>query len=155
MSSASYVRKWLEINGTPIEVEKIVDYCIRKENGKVFDDWGKDIITTMVTYHMLKKTISVIKDGDEVVGVHMWYTCNYDDGWEFIRGWEEDRKDGDSIFLAFLFAENRKVLKELTLDLLAKEPDVLIKKLIGIRHRHGVPTKVDLSIKYFNKLLKA
>ena len=29
---ASYVRKWLEINGTPEKVEKIVGYCIRKEN---------------------------------------------------------------------------------------------------------------------------
>lgn len=155
MATASYVRKWLEINGTPVQVEKIVGYCIKKENGKVFDDWGEDIITTMVAYHMMKNTISVVYDGDEVVGVHMWYNCNYEDGWEFIRDWEEDRKDGDAIFLAFLFAENRKVLKQLTLDLLAKEPDVLIKKLIGIRHRHGLPTKVDLSTKYFNKLLKA
>ena len=127
----------------------------KKENGKVFDDWGEDIITTMVMYHLSKKTISVIYDCGEVVGVHMWYNCSYDDGWEFIREWIEDRKNGDTVFLAFLFAENRKVLKELTLDLLAKEPDVLTKKLIGIRHRHGVPTKVDLSLKYFNKLLKA
>jgi hypothetical protein len=155
MALANHVRKWLEINGTPSEVKKIVDYCLRKENGKVFDDWGEDIITTMVTYHMFKKTISVIYDGEEVVGVHMWYNCNYEDGWEFIRGWEEDDPNGDSIFLAFLFAENRKVLKQLTLDLFSKEPNVLIKKLIGIRHRHGVPTKIDLSVKYFNKLLKA
>ena len=85
MALANHVRKWLEINGTPSEVKKIVDYCLRKENGKVFDDWGEDIITTMVTYHMFKKTISVIYDGEEVVGVHMWYNCNYEDGWNLLE----------------------------------------------------------------------
>ena len=138
---ASYVRKWLEINGVPKEVEKIVGYCIRKENGKVFDDWGEDIITTMVTYHMMKKTISVVYDGDEVVGVHMWYNCNYDDGWDFIKNWEEDKPNGDTVFLAFLFADNKEAMRKLTIDLIEREPDVLTKNIISIRQRNGGPTK--------------
>jgi hypothetical protein len=36
MALANHVQKWLEINGTPKEVEDIVRYCISKENGKVF-----------------------------------------------------------------------------------------------------------------------
>ena len=66
---ASYIRKWLEINGIPKKVKDIVGYCIRKENGKVFDDWDEGVITTMVAYHLAKDTISVIYEDDEVVGV--------------------------------------------------------------------------------------
>jgi hypothetical protein len=155
MSLASYVRKWLEINGIPKEVEKIVGYCIRKENGKVFDDWGEDIITTMVTYHMMKKTISVVYDGDEVVGVHMWYNCNYDDGWDFIKNWEEDKPNGDTVFLAFLFADNKEAMRKLTIDLIEREPDVLTKNIISIRQRNGGPERVEYSLKFLKKLLKA
>ena len=152
---ASYVRKWLEINGIPKEVEKIVGYCIKKENGKVFDDWGEDIITTMVTYHMMKKTISVVYDGDEVVGVHMWYNCNYDDGWDFIKNWEEDKPNGDTVFLAFLFADNKEAMRKLTIDLIEREPDVLTKNIISIRQRNGGPARVEYSLKFLKKLLKA
>ena len=70
MALANHVRKWLEINGTPQEVEDIVGYCLRKENGKVFDGMDEETITTMVTYHMFKKTISVIYEDKKVVGVH-------------------------------------------------------------------------------------
>jgi hypothetical protein len=152
---ANYTRKWLEINGTPKEVEKIVGYCIRKENGKVFDDWGEDIITTMVTYHMMKKTISVVYDGDEVVGVHMWYNCNYEDGWDFIKNWEEDKPNGDTVFLAFLFADNKEAMRKLTIDLIEREPDVLTKNIISIRQRNGGPERVEYSLKFLKKLLKA
>jgi len=152
---ANYTRKWLEINGTPKEVEKIVGYCIRKENGKVFDDWSEDIITTMVTYHMMKKTISVIYDGDEVVGVHMWYNCNYDDGWDFIKNWEEDKPNGDTVFLAFLFADNKEAMRKLTIDLIEREPNVLTKNIISIRQRNGGPERVEYSLKFLKKLLKA
>ena len=93
----------------------------------------------MVTYHMFKKTISVVYEDDQVVGVHMWYNCNYDDGWDFIKNWEEDRKDGDTVFLAFLFADNKKIMKKLAIDLIEKEPSVLTKNLISIRQRHGHP----------------
>ena len=134
MATASYVRKWLEINGIPKEVEKIVGYCIRKENGKVFDDWGEDIITTMVTYHMMKKTISVIKDGDEVVGVHMWYNCNYDDGWDFIKNWEEDKPNGDTVFLAFLFADNKEAMSTATGATLTNEVRIVYDDTLETGH---------------------
>ena len=151
---ASYIRKWLEINGVPKKVKDIVGYCIRKENGKVFDDWDKDVITTMVAYHLAKDTISVVYEGDEVVGVHMWYNCNYDDGWDFVMDWEEDDLDGDTIFIAFLFASDTEALKKMTLKLIEKEPDVLTKKLVTLRYRNGEPTKVDMTTKYFSKILK-
>jgi hypothetical protein len=154
MALANHVQKWLEINGTPKEVEDIVRYCISKENGKVFKDMGKDTIATMVTYHMFKKTISVIYKDKEVVGVHMWYNCNYEDDWTFVENWEEDKKDGDTIWLAFLFGNSNDVMKELILDFIKKEPDVLTKKLVAIREKQNVPTRIDVSRKYFTKILK-
>ena len=154
MSSASYVRKWLEINGTPKLVEKIVGYCIRKENGKVFNGMDKDTITTMITYHLFKKTISVIYEGEEVVGVHMWYNCDYTDDFSFIENWEEDKKDGDTIWMAFLFAENTNVMKKLIHDFIDKEPDMLTKNLVTIRQRSGYPRRMDVSMKHFAKVLK-
>lgn len=154
MKLASFVSKWLDLNETPKKIKDIVGYCIRKENGEVFSGADENYVTTMVTYHIAKNTISVVYDGDEVVGVHMWYNCNYDDGWEFVRDWTEDDPNGDAVFLAFLFSDNKNVLKQLTIDLINKEPSVLDKKLIGIRYKHGQPCKVDLSTKYFKKILK-
>lgn len=154
MATASYVSKWLEINGTPQEVEDIVGYCLRKENGKVFEGMEEDTITTMVTYHMFKKTISVIYEDKKVVGVHMWYNCDYTDDWTFVENWEEDKKDGDTIWLAFLFGDSNEVMKELILDFIKKEPDVLTKKLVAIREKQNIPTRIDVSRKYFSKILK-
>ena len=154
MATASYVSKWLEINGTPQEVEDIVGYCLRKENGKVFEGMEEDTITTMVTYHMFKKTISVIYEDKKVVGVHMWYNCDYTDDWTFVENWEEDKKDGDTIWLAFLFGDSNEVMKELILDFIKKEPDVLAKKLVAIREKQNIPTRIDVSRKYFSKILK-
>ena len=149
---ASYIRKWLEINGVPKKVKDIVGYCIRKENGKVFDDWDEGVITTMVAYHLAKDTISVIYEDDEVVGVQMWYNCNYDDGWDFIKNWEEDRADGDTVFLAFLFADNRDVMQQLAIDLLQRNSDIENKKLISIRQRNGGPERVEYPQKFLKKL---
>lgn len=155
MSTASYVSKWLEINKTPKEIEDIVGYCIRKENGKVFEGMEKETITTMVAYHMFKKTISVIYEGKEVVGVHMWYNCNYEDDWDFIENWEEDKKDGDTIWMAFLFAESNDVMKALIHDFMDKEPDMLTKNLVAIREKNGGMTdRIGISRKYFSKILK-
>ena len=151
---AGYIRKWLEINGVPKELKSIVGYCIRKENGKVFEGMDEDTISTMVAYHYFKKTISVIRDGEEVVGVHMWYNCNYTDDFSFIENWEEDRKNGDTIFMAFLFAESNDVMKELIHDFMDKEPDMLTKKLVAMRERGGYPRRLDISRKYFTKILK-
>jgi hypothetical protein len=153
---ANFVQGYIEKYGVPDEVKKITKYCREKENGKVFPQEEEATINTIIFYHITKNTIITVKDKDEnIIGVVMWYNCDYEDGWDFVLNWEEDKKDGDTVFIAFLFAENRKVLKKLTADLIEKEPDVLTKKLIGIRQRRGIPTKIDLSVKYFNKLLKA
>jgi len=153
---ANFVQGYIEKYGVPDEVKKITKYCREKENGKVFPQEEEATINTIIFYHITKNTIITVKDKDgNIIGVVMWYNCDYEDGWDFVLNWEEDKKDGDTVFIAFLFAENRKVLKELTANLIEKEPDVLTKKLIGIRQRRGIPTKIDLSVKYFNKLLKA
>ena len=84
----------------------------------------------------------------------MWYNCDYTDDWTFVENWEEDKKDGDTTWLAFLFGDSNEVMKELILDFIKKEPDVLTKKLVAIREKRNIPTRIDVSRKYFSKILK-
>ena len=84
----------------------------------------------------------------------MWYNCDYDDGWGFICNWEEDKPEGDTILLAFFFADNIKYIKRGIKKLLKKEPAVLTKKLTGYRLKHFNPEKVDFPNRLFDKFLK-
>jgi len=137
-----------------LAMDEIVDFCLEHENGKVFDGWDKELIRLMVAYHWAKKTIIVhYNDEDNIQGVFMWYNCNEDDEWEFINGWEADREDGDSIFLAFLFAKEKDSLKKMTKNFLARCPEVLEKNKISIRQKNGVPTRVNYDNRLFKKIL--
>lgn len=145
-------------NGTQKEalqvIDKIVNFCIEHENGKVFDGWDRETIRLMVAYHYAKGTIIVIFDDSEVKGVFMWYNCDSKDGWDFVQDWHPDREDSDSIFLAFLFASDTETFKELTKNFISIHPNYSQKKLIGIRYRKGFPTRVEYDSKLFNKILK-
>ena len=137
-----------------LAMDEVVDFCIEHENGKVFDGWDKELIRLMVAYHWAKKTIIVLYNDDNYIkGVFMWYNCNEDDGWDFITSWEADREDGDSIFLAFLFAEGKDAFKEGTKEFLLRCPEALEKKKICIRRRNGVPTRVQYDNRLFKKIL--
>jgi len=145
-------------NGTQknaiLAMDEVVDFCIQHENGKVFQDWDKELIRLMVAYHWAKQTLIVHYNEDTSVrGVFMWYNCNEDDGWEFINNWEADREDGDSIFLAFLFAEGKDAFKKLTQDFVDKCPEVLTKNKIGLRYRSGFPKRVNYDNRLFKKIL--
>jgi hypothetical protein len=153
---AQYIQALINKNGIPPKVEQIVAYCLLKENGRVFEDWAKEVIESMVTYHIVKKTIiTKYDDKGDIIGVLMWYNCDYNDGWDFIKNWEPDKEDGDTVFLAFLFADGVNVMKSIVLDLIAQEPDILTKKIISIRPRGGLPTRVEYSLKFFQKILKS
>ena len=140
--------------GALMAMDEVVDFCLAHENGKVFDGWDKELIRLMVGYHWAKKTLIVHYNEDqEVKGVFMWYNCNEDDGWEFINGWEADREDGDSIFLAFIFAEGKDTLKEITKDFLSRCPEALEKNKISLRYRSGFPKRVNYDNRLFKKIL--
>jgi len=137
-----------------LAMDEIVDFCIEHENGKVFENWDKELIRLMVAYHWAKQTLIVHYNEDTSIrGVFMWYNCNEDDGWEFINNWEADREDGDSIFLAFLFADGKGALKELTIDFLNRCPEAFEKNKLGIRPRGGLPTRVTYTNRIFKKIL--
>ena len=136
-------------------VDKVTDYCIENENGKVFDSWNKETLRQLVAYHQFKGTLIVLSNTDrEVAGVFMWYNCDKDDGWSFVLNWDEDKKEGDSIFMAFLFASSTKAWKEMLINFIKKEPDCLHKQLMGSRHRKGQPTKVYYTQKILSRILK-
>jgi hypothetical protein len=135
-------------------IDKVVDFCIEMENGKVLDGWPRDLIQLLVAYHMAKDTFIVEQDEDgKILGVFMWYNCDEDDDWFFIQNWTLDQGDGNAIFLAFIFAENNTAFKGITRQFIAKCPEVTTKKLISIRHRQGTPTRVTYTPKLFNKIL--
>ena len=137
-------------------VDRIVDYCIENENGKVFEDWDRETLRQLVAYHQAKETIIALWDNENnLQGVFMWYNCNEDDQWSFVYNWDEDKKDGDAIFMAFLFASNTSAWKQMVLKFIQIEPDCLTKKLLGVRLRKGSPTRVKYSTKIFAKILKS
>jgi hypothetical protein len=137
-------------------VDRIVDYCIENENGKVFEDWDKETLRQLVAYHQAKGTLIALADDEaNIQGVFMWYNCDKDEQWSFVYNWNEDKKDGDAIFMAFLFASNTSAWKQMLLTFIEREPDCLTKKLLGVRHRQGKPTRVEYTTKLFAKILKA
>jgi len=137
-----------------VYIDKVVDFCIKKENGKVLDGWPRDLIQLLVAYHMAKNTILIDAGKDEEIqGVYMWYNCNEEDDWSFVQSWLPDQEDGDAIFMAFLYASDNEAFKRLTANFILKCPEVTTKKLIGIRHRQGAPTRITYTPKLFNKIL--
>jgi len=136
-------------------VDRVVDYCIENENGKVFQDWDKETLRQLVAYHQAKGTLIVLSDKEQSIqGVFMWYNCDSDDRWSFVHNWEEDKPMGDAIFMAFLFASSLNAWKQLLLKFIEREPDCLTKKLLGVRLRRGEPTRVNYTTKLFTKILK-
>ena len=83
----------------------------------------------------------------------MWYNCNYEDNWKFVEEWHLDDKNGDTVFLAFMWASNTKDFKRLIINLIVNEPTVLSKKLTSLRTKNKQPTKIDYSTKVFAKIL--
>jgi hypothetical protein len=48
-------------------IDKVVDFCIKHENGKVLDGWPRDLIQLLVAYHMAKDTILIDLEQDEEI----------------------------------------------------------------------------------------
>ena len=137
-----------------VYIDKVVDFCIEKENGKVLDGWPRDLIQLLVAYHMAKDTLIVEQDKDDnVLGVGMWYNCNEDADWFFIQNWEPDTKDSNAVFIGFLHAASKCLFKKMTYKFLSICPGPLNKKVIMMRHRNGHPTRIESSYRLFNKIL--
>lgn len=146
-------------NATQIEaiafIDKVVDFCVEHENGKVLAGWPEEHIKLLIAYHLAKHTFLCEQDEDgNIQGVFMWYNCNEDDGWSFVQNWEADDSNGDAIFLAFLFANSTQTFKRITQNFIIKCPEVMQKKLISIRYRNQKPTKVEYTPKLFNRILR-
>ena len=74
-------------------IDKVVDFCIEKENGKVLDGWPRDLIQLLVAYHMAKDTFIAEQDAEgNILGVFMWYNCDEEDDWFFVQNWESDKE---------------------------------------------------------------
>ena len=135
-------------------IDKVVDFCIEGQNSEVLKGWSEDTIRLLVAYHISKGTFLHTESKDaEITGVLMWYNCNYEDNWKFVEEWHLDDKNGDTVFLAFMWASNTKDFKRLIMNLIVNEPTVLSKKLTSLRTKNKQPTKIDYSTKVFAKIL--
>jgi hypothetical protein len=135
-------------------IDRVVDFCVEKENGKVLAGWPEDRIQLLIAYHIAKDTFIVDQDQEgNIQGVFMWYNCNEGDGWNFVQDWESDDLDGDAIFMAFIFAANTETFKKLTHNFIIKCPEVMQKQLLGIRYRNNKPTQVKYTPELFNRIL--
>ena len=135
-------------------IDRVVDFCVEHENGKVLAGWPEDLIQLLVAYHMAKDTFIVEQDDEgQIQGIFMWYNCDEEADWMFIQDWVSDDPEGNSIFMAFLFADNTKTFKRLTNHFISKCPEVMQKKLLGVRYRKNKPTKVKYSPELFNRIL--
>ena len=135
-------------------IDKVTDFCIEQENGRVLPDWPRESIRLLVAYHMAKDTITVVHDADgDVAGTLVWYRCNDDDDNSFFLNVEPDRKDGNAIFAALLFAKDTSTFKQIIRNFVLKCPEVMYKKTIGLRRRTGGDRRVEFPTKFFNKIL--
>jgi len=135
-------------------MDRVVDFCINRENGKVLDGWPRDMIQLLVAYHIAKDTFISEQDAEgNIRGIYMWYNCNEEDDWMFVRNWIQDDPDGNAIFMAFVFSDNTKTFKQITNRFIAKCPEAMQKKLLGVRYRKHKPTKVEYTTKLFKKIL--
>ena len=135
-------------------MNKVVDFCVEHENGKVLAGWPEDRMQLLIAYHMAKDTFIVEQDAEgNILGVFMWYNCNEDADWNFVQNWEADDPDGNAIFMAFLFADSTETFKKMTNNFISKCPEVMQKELLGVRYRKNKPTKVQYTPELFNRIL--
>jgi len=152
MKLINYLKYLLDKQGLPEETKKIVEYVSKDENNL----WGKDVVELLVCYHIFKKTIiTIYNDNHDIICVFMWYNCNTTDGWDFIKNWEEDKKDGDAIMLGFLKADNMNIVKGGILELVKIEPNFLHKQLTAIRKKGKEPRLIKYKNNFLHKLLKS
>ena len=135
-------------------IDKLVDFFIANENGKVLPSWPRELIQLLIAYHMAKDTFIAKEDADgKIEGIGMWYHCDDNTDDSLINQWRPDNKDGNAIFIGFLNAVNKNAFKYITRKFLELCPEIVNKKIIMMRHRLGVSTRVESTHKLFNKIL--
>ena len=100
-------------DGTQVEaiayIDKLVDFCIANENGRVLPGWPRELIQLLVAYHIAKDTFVAEEDKDgKIEGLGMWYHCDKDEDDSLITEWKPDSNDSNAIFIGFLNAVNKK-----------------------------------------------
>ena len=143
----------------PWQVQKLFTdlyrYTLFAENGRVFLGFSEEVVRAIIADRFSKGRLLFHRDEDgEIDGMFAWY--RFKDGWQWedILDWRQDDEDGSEFFLAYLFADSKKIMSDFALNMIAKEPDVIAGNLTGIRHRKGRPQKVEYSNRFLAKLLK-
>ncbi len=154
---AGHVVGFLERQEIPAHLvelfDRLYDFIYSSpENREVVHGFDPDVVRLLIAYHYLKGTLVWHSTEGEIDGLLMWYRCQ-DWTWEDIISWRQDDPDGDSFFLAFLWAKPGG-MRDLCLQLIAKAPDVITHRIFGLREKKDGPTLIEWTTKILVRVLK-
>jgi hypothetical protein len=124
-----------------------------EENKYVLEHFPPDVIKTLIAYHYLKNTLIYHTSEGKVDGLFLWYRCNEQWTWDDIVEWTHDDPKGTCFFLAFLWAKG-SALRQMTLQLIDRQQEVIRGKLYGCRERDDGPTVVEYDQRLLVKILQ-
>tara|TARA_R110000824_G_scaffold40564_6_gene121511 strand:- start:11301 stop:11831 length:531 start_codon:yes stop_codon:yes gene_type:complete len=150
---ASMMRKHMPL-GHKLLMDELYQYTqSSKRNMDVLRDWCEESARVLIGWHYLKNTLTYHRDPEGAIdGLLMWYRCTDEWGWKDIQDWKADDPEGDTFFLAFCWA-GAGAMKDLCLELIRRQPEVLTHKLVSIREGRRGPGVVKYTQKLFVKIL--
>tara|TARA_R110002051_G_scaffold154782_3_gene226959 strand:+ start:14732 stop:15367 length:636 start_codon:yes stop_codon:yes gene_type:complete len=154
---AGHVASFLEKKEIPTHLVELFDRLYdfiysTPENVEVVHNFDPEVVRLLIAYHYLKGTLVWHSTEGEIDGLLMWYRCQ-DWTWDDIIAWKPDDKDGDSFFLAFLWSKPGG-MRGLCLQLIAKVPEVITHRLLGLREKKDGPRLIEWSQKLLVRVLK-
>lgn len=161
VTKAAQAAAVLQRGDVPFEIRAFLheayQFAHTSENGKVFFGFSEEAIKTILLDRFRAGRLCLHRGPDKRInGLFAWYRFNK--GWTFgdLTRWKDDDPNGDEIFLAYVFSDNKAVTKALTLKFIEREPDCLHLLLSGIRQKgpSHVPTRVEYPQKFLTRLIK-
>ena len=155
---AGHVAKWLKYGELPPSTqwlfEQLYEFTTSTEdNAYVLEHFSSEVVRLLIAYHYLKNTLIYHTSGGKVDGLLMWYRCNEKWDWDDIVNWTPDDPKGECYFLAFLWAKG-PALRNLALELINRQPEVIRGKLFGCRERQDGPRIVEYDQRLLVKILQ-
>ena len=155
---AGHVAKWLKDGELPPSTqwlfEQLYEFTTSTEdNAYVLDHFSSEVVRLLIAYHYLKNTLIYHTSGGKIDGLLMWYRCNEKWDWDDIVNWTPDDPKGDCYFLAFLWAKG-PALRNLALELINRQPEVIRGKLFGCRERQDGPRIVEYDQRLLVRILQ-
>jgi hypothetical protein len=158
MLQAGHVAAWIQKGELPPRTQwlfsQLYEFTTSSEKNKeVLAHFSEEVTRTLIAYHFCKKTLIYHTTKGEVDGLLMWYRCNDKWTWQDIVNWTPDDPTGNCYFLAFCWAKG-PALRNLALELINRQPEVIREKLFSCREREDGPQAVEYDQRLLVKILQ-